>query len=181
MEIGYRQQVDKRRSILQNPFFGWSILTISAVIWCFLLLAAPLARANSYRLTAVTLYTAFSKICHQLPGRSFYLAGYPFAVCSRCTGLYVGFTAILLLYPLVRSLRVTEAPPRKWLFWAALPMAIDVAAQFLGVWHNTHTSRFFTGALLGSVTVFYVVPGWLDLVARIGSSSLVRKGQVSAA
>jgi len=34
---------------------------------------------------------------------------------------------------------------------------------FLGLWENTHSSRFLTGALLGAVAVFYVVPGLIEL------------------
>jgi hypothetical protein len=45
-------------------------------------------------------------------------------------------------------------------------MAIDFGVEFLGLGHNTHFSRFATGALLGSVAVFYVMPGLLDLSLR---------------
>ena len=68
-----------------------------------------------------------------------------------------------LCYPLVRSLRRTDTPPRRWLFIAATPMAIDFFLGFFGIWENTHLSRFLTGALLGSVSVLYVMPGLIDL------------------
>ena len=95
-----------------------------------------------------------------------FIFGHKFAVCARCTGLYAGFTVATLFYPLVRSLRQTEAPPRKWLFIAAAPMAIDFGLGYFGIWENTHSSRFATGALLGAVAVFYVMPGLLDLSLR---------------
>ncbi|HJT28803.1 MAG TPA: hypothetical protein VJ784_15435, partial [Pyrinomonadaceae bacterium] len=44
-----------------------------------------------------------------------------------------------------------------------LPLAIDFSLTFFGFWENTHTSRLLTGALLGSVSVFYVMPGIVDL------------------
>ena len=66
----------------------------------------------------------------------------------------------------MRSLRQTEAPERKWLFIAAAPLAIDFLFEFSGIGHNTHTSRLLTGALLGAVAVFYVMPGLLDLSLR---------------
>jgi len=94
------------------------------------------------------------------------LGAHKFAVCARCTGLYVGFALATLFYPLVRSLRRTEAPPRKWLFVAAAPLAIDFSLTFFGIWENTHSSRFITGALLGAVAVFYVMPGLVDLSLR---------------
>jgi hypothetical protein len=47
---------------------------------------------------------------------------------------------------------------------AALPLALDFALGFFGIWENTHLSRVLTGALLGAVAVFYIVPGLFDFV-----------------
>lgn len=173
MENPYRQQIGNRKSKIKNPLIVWSILAVGAVLACGLIVAAPVAAANGHDSIAVTIYAGFSKVCHQLSERSFFLAGHPLAVCSRCTGLYAGFTAAFLLYPLAISLRRTYAPERKWLFWAAAPMAVDVGVQLLGIWENTHSSRFFTGALLGAVSVFYVMPGIVDLALRIPSPSSI--------
>jgi len=52
------------------------------------------------------------------------------------------------------------------LILAALPLAIDFSLTFFGIWENTHTTRLLTGALLGSVAVFYVMPGIVDLSLR---------------
>jgi hypothetical protein len=72
----------------------------------------------------------------------------------------------LLVYPLVRSLRSVATPPRSLLILAVLPLAIDFSLTFFGIWENTHTSRLLTGALLGSVAVFYVMPGIVDISLR---------------
>jgi hypothetical protein len=45
-------------------------------------------------------------------------------------------------------------------------MAIDFSIEFFGLGHNTHFTRFSTGALLGAVAVFYVMPGLLELSLR---------------
>ena len=45
-----------------------------------------------------------------------------------------------IFYPLVRSLRQTEAPPRKWLFIAAAPLAIDFS---LDVFRHLGEHAFF--------------------------------------
>jgi uncharacterized membrane protein len=142
---------------------------VSAAIVSFLvalIVVAPLAAAGDYGQLALGLYGAFSTLCHQLPERSYFIGAYKLAVCSRCTGLYAGFALTLILYPLIRSLRNTAFPPRSWLFLAAIPLAIDFSLTFFGVWENTHTSRFVTGLLLGSATVFYVMPGIIDLSLR---------------
>jgi uncharacterized membrane protein len=89
-------------------------------------------------------------------------------VCSRCTGLYVGFAVAALVYPLARSLKRTDTPSRLWLILATLPLAIDFALGYFSIWQNTHLSRFLTGALLSSVAVFYIMPGLIELSSAIG-------------
>jgi uncharacterized membrane protein len=155
------QSVSNRR-----PLFVWLIAAIGCLAVMSLILGAPLALNAGHPVWALMIYRAFSYVCHQIPERSFFIAGHQFAVCSRCTGLYAGFTVATVAYPLVRSLRQTEAPPRKWLFLAAAPLAIDFAVGYFGIWENTHSSRFATGALLGAVAVFYVMPGFVDLSLR---------------
>ncbi len=150
----------------RRPLVMWFIAAAGCVAVMSLIVGAPFALESGHPFWGLTVYRAFSYVCHQIPERSFFLSGHPFAVCSRCTGLYAGFTVATLLYPFVCSLRQTEAPKRKWLFLAAAPLAIDFALGFFEIWENTHTSRFATGALLGAVAVFYVMPGLMDLSLR---------------
>jgi uncharacterized membrane protein len=147
----------------RRPLIMWSLVVLGAFSFVGLLLAAPLAQANGLPWFSSAVYEAFSHVCHQTPERSFYLAGFPLAVCARCTGLYVGFAAAVAFYPVMTSFKRTHAPERKWLFLAAAPLAIDFALGFLGVWDNNHLSRFLTGALLGAVSVFFILPGLVQL------------------
>ncbi|HEY3103646.1 MAG TPA: DUF2085 domain-containing protein, partial [Pyrinomonadaceae bacterium] len=55
------------------------------------IIAAPVALAQGHTGFAWAIYKFFSFLCHQIPERSFHIAGHKFAVCSRCTGLYSGF------------------------------------------------------------------------------------------
>jgi len=144
----------------------WFIVAAGSVAVMSLIIGAPLALKAGHPFWGQAIYRAFSYVCHQIPERSFFIAEHQFAVCARCTGLYAGFTLATIVYPLVRSLRQVEAPPRKWLFLAAAPLAIDFTLGFLGIWENTHFSRFATGTLLGAVAVFYVMPGLVDLSLR---------------
>ena len=150
----------------RRPLVMWFIVAAGSLAVMSLIIGAPLALKAGHPFWGLTIYRAFSYVCHQIPERSFFIAEHQFAVCARCTGLYAGFTVATVLYPLVRSLRQTEAPARKWLFLAAAPLAIDFAVGFFGIWNNTHSSRFATGALLGAVAVFYVMPGLMDLSLR---------------
>ena len=143
------------------------LISVAVVLAVFsLIVVAPVAAAGGHGEMAASIYHAFGIVCHQLPERSYFIDEHKFAVCSRCTGIYAGFAFTLLLYPLIRSLKTTDTPPRSWLLLAALPLAIDFSVTFFGFWQNTHTSRLLTGALLGGAVVFYVVPGIIDLSLR---------------
>ena len=151
---------------IRKPLLTWLIVLALALAICLLIIAAPFSLASGHPAIAFNIYLPFSYLCHQIPSRSFFLAEHPFAVCSRCTGIYAGFMLGVIVYPIIRSIRSTVTPERKWLFVAATPLAIDFSLEFLGIWHNSHSSRFFTGALLGSVVVFYVLPGLIELSLR---------------
>ena len=144
----------------------WLIAAVTVLLLVSLIIVAPVAAANGHSELAHGIYGAFGALCHQIPERSYFIAGHKFAVCSRCTGVYAGFAFTLLLYPLLRSLKTTATPPLNLLVLAALPLIVDFSVTFFGFWENTHTSRLLTGALLGSVAVFYVMPGIIDLSLR---------------
>jgi uncharacterized membrane protein len=146
-----------------RPLLVWSLLAGFCLLIMTMIIGAPLAWASGHRSWAAVCYATFSHLCHQIPERSFSIAGHQFAVCSRCTGIYGGFAVATLGYPLLRSLRSTDTPARIWLFLAAAPVGIDFALGYFGIWENTHLSRFVTGALLGSVAVLYVMPGLVEL------------------
>lgn len=132
-----------------------------------MIIGAPLAQTHNHPQLAATIYRAFSYVCHQLPERSFHLDGDQFAVCSRCTGLYSGFALASLCYPLTRSLTRTDTPARLWLLLAAVPLAIDFSLGYFDIWANKQLTRFSTGALLGAVAVFYIMPGLVQLSRMI--------------
>lgn len=149
----------------------WLVSALTMLSIALLIVVAPLSAAGAHDRVALTIYGAFAVLCHQLPERSYFIAGHKLAVCSRCTGLYAGFVFTMLIYPLVRPLRSVVWPRREWLILAAVPMAIDFSLTFFGVWENTHTSRLLTGILLGSVAVFYVMPGLAELSLRTTRTS----------
>ena len=151
---------------LRRPLIFWLISATVVSFLVALIFVAPVAAAGGHNEWAEVIYRAFGIFCHQRPDRSYFIEGHKLAVCSRCTGLYAGFAITLLLYPLIRSLRTAANPPRIYLILAAVPLGIDFSLTFFGFWENTHTSRLLTGALLGTVAVFYVMPGIVDLSLR---------------
>lgn len=148
---------------LRWPVIVWATMATLTLAFVSLIVVAPVALAHGYNSSAFVLYEMFHHVCHQIPERAFYLEGHPFAVCARCTGIYFGFAAGVLLYPLARSLRRGDAPARKWLLLALVPTLLDFTLGIFHLWENTHLSRSLTGLLLGAVGAFYVVPGLMDL------------------
>ena len=158
----YVPQCAPRRASLRRALVVWCSVTVGALIFLSLIVLAPLVLAHGYAVASRIIYQAFSLVCHQMPERSWYLIGYPLAVCARCSGLYTGFAAGALLYPVVRSLVRRDTPARLWLIVAVLPVTVDFTLGYLRIWENTHLSRSVTGALFGAVTAFYVIPGLVD-------------------
>lgn len=97
----------------------------------------------------------FSYVCHQDPGRSFWLAGAPVAVCVRCLGIYVGAAAGALL-PARREVVLR-------MFVAAVAMnVVDIAAEWMG-WHgNLSALRFALGMIAGVAAGALVVSSLRD-------------------
>ncbi|HKG96521.1 MAG TPA: DUF2085 domain-containing protein, partial [Pyrinomonadaceae bacterium] len=166
--MGHKKAQKAQNGLNKNrrTFVFWLISALTVLGIFSLIIVAPVAAAGGQGALAQGIYGAFGTLCHQMPERSYFIAGHKFAVCSRCTGLYAGFAFTLLLYPLIRSLKTTVTPPRSLLLLAAIPLLIDFSVTLFGFWENTHTSRLLTGALLGSVTVFYVMPGIVELSLR---------------
>src|SRR2546423_4670921 len=138
---------------------AWGLTVAFAASLVALIVLAPLARSRGYLLLSEVFYQFFHAVCHQMPERSFQIAGYPLAVCARCTGLYVGGLLGVAAYPLARPLTRTDAPERVWLLLAVLPTTVDFALGFFGIWENTHWSRFLTALLAGARAGFFLRPG----------------------
>ena len=156
---------------------AWLAASAVAVSGVGLIFAAPLLAASGRGWAALVIYRAFAGFCHQQAERSFSLDGHALAVCARCTGIYAGFAACALLYPLARGLRRVDAPARRWLLLALLPTALDFALNFVGLWSNTHASRALTGAIAGAGAAFFALPGLVDFGRSFGR----RAGPVSFA
>ena len=155
-----------------RPVWFWLASVVIAFTILGLIVGAPLAAGNNSPRAAFVIYHAFGTFCHQIPERSFHLAGHKFAVCSRCMGIYSGLAVATLGYPLARSLKRTDTPSLIWLFMAAAPLAIDWSLGYFSIWENNHLSRFSSGALLGAAAVFYILPGIIELSSRFSARRL---------
>jgi uncharacterized membrane protein len=108
--------------------------------------ATPLAPAGAREV----LMALFDPLCHQLPERSFAIAGAQFALCHRCFGVVVGLAAGAIVAPLfLQVIRPADGRGLRTMAIAAMPMLADWALDYFGVWINTTASRSLSGAVFG--------------------------------
>lgn len=91
--------------------------------------------------------------CHKLPERSFFYKGKQFPVCSRCTGIYVGY---FIFIPLLWLIKIDIY----WALLSILPTTIDGLTQAYYNRESNNLLRFSTGLLAG-----YGLAGLSDFTA----------------
>jgi uncharacterized membrane protein len=118
-----------------------TVLLAGSAFWCLSILAAP---AGSFS----AIYDFFKQICHQNPARSWEFLGAPLPVCIRCTSIYFGFFAALLI-----RLRVDP----RWLCWCIGLSLVEFALGHLVF--DSEGLRSLTGFLLGAAAAPFVARG----------------------
>jgi uncharacterized membrane protein len=98
---------------------------------------------------AAFIYAAGSIVCHQLPERSFHIAGVQLPVCARCTGLYVGGVVGIIVW-LARTRRpLSHAFARRALLVAVAPTLVTVLTAAAGWWDPGNALRAALAMPLG--------------------------------
>lgn len=93
-------------------------------------------------------------ICHRIPERSFFFRGKQFPLCSRCTGIVIGYW----LYPFLIFDIISI--PLIILIAMHIPMVIDGMTQLFFNRESTNKLRFITGFMAGISQV-----GLIDFLA----------------
>jgi uncharacterized membrane protein len=111
---------------------------------------------------ALAVYFVGHLICHQLPARSFQLAGVPLPVCARCTGIYAGAAAVAIMLAL-RSPRDRAVVPvnptahaRRVLAIALLPTALTLVYEWTTGVMPAHWIRAAAGAPIGAIVTWLI-------------------------
>ncbi len=88
--------------------------------------------------------------CHQMPERSFFICGYQFPVCARCTGVIAGYLLSIICI-------ICGARPDYYAVALMIAiMGIDWGIQRIGILKSTNIRRLITGISGGvGVTYFY--------------------------
>jgi uncharacterized membrane protein len=125
-----------------------SALAVAVTAWVVAVLTAPVLPGWP----AAFVYGISSLVCHQLPERSFYWGSVQFAVCARCTGLYLGAALAAMAAAALGPARIAVFRPyvRGLLVAGAAPTAMTVVAEWLGAWTPSHMARFVAGLPLGA-------------------------------
>lgn len=89
--------------------------------------------------------------CHQLSERSFYIKGFQFPLCARCTGIVAGylFGTAMFLCKVYIPLEICVA--------GAVVMFFDWYIQYIGLLPSTNIRRFVTGLLCGACYLHFLV------------------------
>ena len=133
--------------------------------WVVVLIATPVLPGWA----GAAVYGLGSLICHQLPDRSFHVAGFQLPVCARCLGLYVG-ASVGAAYVWLRSDsgRTVLPMPARELRWLALvaaaPTLVTVAFEMVGAWYPSNNARALAGLPLGMLVGLVVT----NALARAG-------------
>jgi uncharacterized membrane protein len=93
--------------------------------------------------------------CHQMHRRSFFICGYQFPVCARCTGLFVGqISGIILSVFLMKYSLISLFIPA--MFFLVL-LGIDGLGQLKQKWTSTNTRRIISGLLCSFFVIIFLI------------------------
>jgi uncharacterized membrane protein len=171
--------------------------------FCSLIAVTPYL-AEKGNPAAPFLYDSFGFLCHQLTSRSlclfhsggYYVSscvpdekfsysksaevlvdgvkGYKFPVCTRDMSIYFFMLVGGLLFPFFWKVEKTEWPSKWILLGASIPIAVDGGMQLLGFWESSNLARVVTGAIVGVLLPFYIIP-MLNMLAKTVAKSVGMK------
>lgn len=109
------------------------------------------------------LYVLGSAVCHQLPERSFFIAGHQLPLCMRCSGTYLGAIITFLFYLITGRVK-RGAFPKMPIFLTILAfpltMGLDVVTVNLG-WRPPNSDiKLLTGIFAGFFIASFLVPAF---------------------
>lgn len=98
--------------------------------------------------------------CHQMPERSFFIRGFQFPVCARCTGVILGQIVGFLCYPIYRLSAIL-------IYAFCGTMLLDWMIQKIGLRESTNLRRLLTGLLCGTALGQFYLMILVDLIYAV--------------
>ncbi|WP_452224547.1 DUF2085 domain-containing protein [Lacinutrix chionoecetis] len=104
-------------------------------------------KIKDYKIRGNKLHFTF---CHQIPERSFFFKGKQFPLCSRCTGINLGY--FILPFFILGLISI----PLWWSVAMVFPTYIDGTIQAYTKYQSNNTLRFTSGIISGIGTMSLV-------------------------
>jgi len=102
-----------------------------------------------------------SLVCHQAPDRTIQIGGKFLPLCSRCTGIYLGFLLGILYQFTLWKTKVRELPYQKISIVSVSLLGlliIDSLGSYLKLWSLSNYQRLVLGLLGGSSISLFLFP-----------------------
>lgn len=100
-------------------------------------------------------------VCHQIPERTLHFGKIFMPVCSRCSGIYIGFLVSIIFLFLTFRKKESDLPPVYVMVFAAvfiLSTIADSILSYFGVYQTNNTLRLITGYLFGAGIAVIIYP-----------------------
>ena len=148
----------------------WLPFVIAIVgLYAGLPLLAPLLMASGHEGLANLIYSGYRFGCHQLPSRSFFIAGQQIAYCERCMATYTSLFLSAVLFVFLRH-RLRSLSWQIYVLFL-VPLALDGITQLAGLRASSWQLRVLTGALFGIGSAWMALP-YLELGFRDARQSV---------
>jgi len=132
------------------------LATAGLLVFVTLPVIEPLLRAAGWLAPANAIFAAYSTVCHQMPSRSYFIAGQQLAWCERNTAMYGTMAVCSLAWPGLRR-GLPRATPLLFVL-LCLPLAVDGFSQLAGLRESTWQLRTMTGVLFGAGCIWFGYP-----------------------
>ena len=132
-------------------------VVIAVVLWPAALSAALIDRLDGHpHVASGVVYVVASRVCHQIPARSFFTRGQQWPVCARCSGLYLG-APIGAVLGLTLVTRVRQSALLPALLISAAPTAVTWVLEAAAILPIGGALRMAAAAPLGAAVVFVLL------------------------
>lgn len=114
----------------------------------------------TFYLLKLTDMLGFS-VCHQLPGRTLLFGKILMPVCSRCSGIYLGFLLSVIFLSALYRKKESDLPPVYVIASAALfilSTVIDGVFSYSGLYITNNIIRLITGYMFGAGIAIIIYP-----------------------
>lgn len=138
-----------------NKMLLLRILIFSLILfWCLGFSITSFFPDNIFIVFYPFLKHVYSFVCHQVDYKTFRVNDIHFLVCVRCTGIYSGALMASLVFIFYN---VNLDLNSKFLFFAAVPMILDIIFYSIRFYDYSAPIAFSTGIIFGSTAIVYIL------------------------